>query len=833
MAKKQPKAEAAPDEAPAEAPAKASRIPLRGRRDLWQIPTLAFAGVLLAIGLAQSVRSKPPTDFSGALAAVDQLLAQEQYDEAVEILNGPVLSAMDDPAATPAVLSRIYELRGDAIFLEQRARQIDLPANHHKVLENYRKSREYEDRPYDETRLARMAETQLALGEIDDALANARRLTSNTSRRHELFKKLIDRGLEPDATALNRARALDLLAEIRVDPSISESLRIWTVIRQTRLSLRAGFPEEAIRRLLPEIQRLPSRLDAAGAEFFILLGHAYADLGHFDDARTHLEHAFSLLEPSSDLAARSQVLLGRIDLAQRDPEQALDRLSSIAERFGTTGVGLSAWLMKAEAEADLGRHELAIASYGNVVNGLGERVSGPDAPTVDEVDSSLSERHRERFEAGDLTPALHYAALIERLYRAGDPPAAALFRLARTHDALGAGLLAGIPRTSDGAIDLAQADPAALEEARRHLTEASKYFERHARAMVVADPEVSADSLWAAGDAMDRAGDLSEAVRLYGEYVEVRADDPRALQGTYRLARAHQATGDYEKAATVFEQILLDHPTSREAYASYVPLAQTYLLQQSPESAERAEALLMKVIEGRVFGPEAPEFRSALIDLGAVNRQLGRYPEAVRRLEESLARFPDLASDPRFLATLADTRRESATDILHQLDSAMPQSERLTLRDIRNDHLTRALELYESVIRLYQERPPLRLSDLDRVLMRNAYFYRGDCAFDLGEHEETAQASADWYERAIRSYDSAAQRFANDPASLVAMVQIVNCYAALGKWREVRTAHQRARARLDELAPSAWDNAQAPMDRRYWERWLAASVELDRLAAGD
>jgi tetratricopeptide (TPR) repeat protein len=831
MAKKPTKADPPPAEATPAAPA--PRIPLRGRRDLWQIPTLLFAGALLIIGLTQSMRARPQTDFSGALAAVDQLLAGEQYDDAITILNGPVLSAMDDPAATPAILSRIYELRADAIFLQQRAKKIDLPANHQKILENYRTSREHQDRPYDDTRIARIAETQLALGMIDDALASARKLTANPTRRHELFKALIDRGLDPGATALNRARALDLLAELRVDPAISEPLRLWTVIRQTRISLRAGFPEEAISRLLQEIQRLPSRLDPAGAELFILLGESYADLGHLDDARTHLEHASSLLDPASELAARAQVLLGRIDLAQGDPEQALDRLSTIAERFGASDTGLSAWLMKAEAEAELGRHELAIASFENVVSGLGARIPGPDAPSPAEVDASLAQRHRERFEAADLTPALHYAALIERLYRAVDPPAEALLRLARTHDALGVSLLVDAPRTIDGALDIAQADPAALEQARHHLIHAARYFERHARAVVIADPEASAESLWAAGDAADRAGDLPEAIRLYGEYAEVRADDPRALQGIFRLGRARQALGNYEDAAKLFERVLVDHPTSREAYASYVPLAQTYLLTQTPENALRAEALLMKVIEGRVFGPDAPEFRAALIDLGAVYRQLGRYAEAIRRLEESLERFTDLRDDPRFLATLADARRQASDDIRGQLESAMPQSERNSLREIRAEHLTRALELYETVIRLYQDRPATRLSDLDRVLLRNAFFYRGDCTFDLGEHEEAQAAAAGWYERAIRAYDAAAQRFANEPASLVAMVQIVNCYAALGKWREVRTAHQRARARLDELQPGAWDDAQAPMDRRYWERWLAASVELDRLASGE
>jgi tetratricopeptide (TPR) repeat protein len=95
-------------------------------------------------------------------------------------------------------------------------------------------------------------------------------------------------------------------------------------------------------------------------------------------------------------------------------------------------------------------------------------------------------------------------------------------------------------------------------------------------------------------------------------------------------------------------------------------------------------------------------------------------------------------------------------------------------------------------------------------------------AFDLGEHEA-----------AIRHYDAAAQRYASDPASLVAMVQIVNCYVELGRWQEARTANERARRRLRELPPEALDAPDLPMTRRHWERWLDAAAAIDALAEAD
>jgi len=63
------------------------------------------------------------------------------------------------------------------------------------------------------------------------------------------------------------------------------------------------------------------------------------------------------------------------------------------------------------------------------------------------------------------------------------------------------------------------------------------------------------------------------------------------------------------------------------------------------------------------------------------------------------------------------------------------------------------------------------------------------------------------------------------------MVQIVNCYAELGKWREAQTAHERAQRRLRELPEDVWKTSSVPMDRRHWERWLEASHRLEEFEA--
>jgi tetratricopeptide (TPR) repeat protein len=261
-------------------------------------------------------------------------------------------------------------------------------------------------------------------------------------------------------------------------------------------------------------------------------------------------------------------------------------------------------------------------------------------------------------------------------------------------------------------------------------------------------------------------------------------------------------------------------------------MAQCYLLSSDDVDWPRAEATLLAVVGGNVLQPDSPQFRAALIELGEMYRRIGQYSKAIERISEVTERYADLADDPRMISALAEANRLSASEIRRRLRESMPQSERQTLEKLERDRLAEAMRLYDRARVVLDTGDQKRRSELDRVLLRNAVFYRGDCAYDLGEASKAdPQAARPYFEMAIRYYDSAAQRYAEDPSSLVAMIQIVNSYAALGKWREAQTAHERARARLAELPASAWDRDDKPMRREHWERWLEAGVQIDRLQA--
>ena len=804
---------------------------LRGRRDLWQIPVTLGAMVMLLVGVWMWIGSAEGPDFAGALDSVERLIDRQEYDAAIATLNGPLREEIGEGAVAPQAMGRFYALRADALYLAQRREAIDVAANHLRIAENYDAARAQTGEALSPERTCRLADTFVSLDRIDDALDQIARIGDAAPElRHDLFKRIIDKGLRANAPAARRGLATDLLARLRGDPDISDDTRIWAVIRQTRLSLASGNPEDAVRRLLPELQRLESRLAPPAGQLFALLGRAYLDLGLLDEARSHLEHASAVVEEGSTTAARVQTLLAHLDRQIQEIERARDRFALVVERFPQLDISAGAWLGLGEVEADLGAHDRSLEAYARLVDAID---SGEDTNvTPEQADQSMEQRYRERYERGDYETALRYADLIHDVYRATSAPPSAVLRLAEIHRRLATSLLEPLDRNPDGTVDVDAADPAAFEQARRHFTRAGSLYQTHARMSLLGDPERSAESLWLAADSMDNAGDLGSAAQLFSEYVEVRHDDPRRVEGEFRLAKTFHARGDYETAAKVYEALLAEHPTAEEAYRSYVPLAQCYLYNPGAEDPDRADELLTRVISGEIFEPDAPEFRAGLIELGALHMRTGRYADAIRRLTEARDRYDDLSDDARFLSRLAEAYRLSAQAIANDLRDAMPHSQRTRLRGLREQHLLAALDLYERVIQRYQSREAAgdRIADLDRTIRRNAMFYRGDCAYDLGEHAaDSADRAGAYFERAIRYYDTSAQRYADDPASLVAMIQIVNCYAALGKWREVQTAHERARARLAELPPRAWDATDSPMDRRYWERWLEASVELDRL----
>ncbi len=809
----------APDSAPA------TPSPSRGWRDAWQIPVGLVGVLLLGLGIAAIMRRAPGPDFEGVLRDAEVLISRQEASAALELLNGPIVDAIGKPgAAEPEVMARFHGLRGESLFLAQRDRRIphDSPegrTNNLRTLEEFEKARQLDEHQQTHRREAQIAETLLDLGRTDEALERIEDLSDEVAdRRRKLMKRLIAEGLA--GTSAQRSKALRVLSRFREDEGLSESDRVWAIIREQRAALSRGEGQTVIDRTLPEVQRLERADSSEAADLHLLLGDAYLEDGEIEQARTHFGLAESILSPGDERRGDVDESLARIAQSLGEIEEARDRFAAVVERFPGGGAHARALLGLGETEADLGHGDASLRAYGEMVERLRERGGNAGGIIPEHAEASMEQRHRVRASAGDLDTALTYANLIVRAYPDDEAPASALLRLAETHRDIASRILGGLGDEFDAAGRLLLLDKEEVERARRHLVGAAGAYEKHVRAAMVQSPEEASVSLWSAADAMDRAGEQREAIRLFTEFGHNRRQDPRQLESKYRLGRCFQSLNEYGTAIALFEEVIHANPSSDEAFRSYVPLAQCYLLASNDAESEKAERLLLQVLDGCLFKPDAPQFKRALLELGQLYLRVGRFPDAMARLTEAIDRYPGAAEETRLRFDLADANRLSAAQIERQLKEAMPVSERAELERLREERLKAALALYDDVRGRLDGTDPERMTPFQKIIIRNAVLYRGDCAFDLGD-----------YESAIRHYDAAAQRLANEPASLVPMVQIVNCYVALGRLPEARTAHERAKARLKEIPESAWQGAVVPMDRRHWERWLESSLRLDQMEA--
>ncbi|MGD9692875.1 MAG: tetratricopeptide repeat protein [Phycisphaerales bacterium] len=806
------------------------KLPLR---ELWQMPVLVIGATLLLAGVAANLltpKKKPePFDVSGALVRAETLFMDEHPDDAVRVLDGPVGRVIAGGGGTPEERARFRLLRADARWVSGTRAGGLTDADARKVIEDYEAAAE-QGESMSPVRNARLANALTVVGERAEALDIAEKMPESAADiRRATLRGIIDRAIEDSAnfahSSASPAEVIELLSRLAVDPAASETERVWALARQAEIRLAAGEGDQAITHLLLALPRLSeeARWSPLGGELLYLLGRAYVETNRLEEGAKHLIHAQRLLRPTDDRQADVGVMLGRVAQAGADYDEARERYLGVITQFPDSSGSADAMLGVAECEAAIGAWDRAIEAFGELAAALADGKGSIGLPS--RALESVRQRTVERLLESQNEAALRLSTIGERIATTSkhvgpDDDLWAIVAVGASHRALGAALLA--PATSpSGEVDWSRVDVATRGQARAHFMEAAGRFAAHARRVAGSDEDAYAESLWNAADAWDRAGSHELAIKAFSEYANGRPSDARSAAARLRVAQAHQAIGEFAPAAEVYRTLITDNPQSGERVRSIVPLARTLLADGESGNDEEAERLLRLAVGGTVMPPDAPDFRIALNELGSHYLRSGRYANAIERLTESLERYPNGGPTDGALGVdavrlkLADALRLSAKEIAETLRGAMPQNERDELTAMREKRLRDAHAMYEEICAAAVLREEKRLSASERAAVRNAFFYRGDAAFDLAE-----------YDAAIEAYDVAANRYAGDPASLVAMIQIVNAYAQTGRMEEARTANERARQRFRELPPEAFDRPDLPIDRAHWERWLESSADL-------
>jgi TolA-binding protein len=528
--------------------------------------------------------------------------------------------------------------------------------------------------------------------------------------------------------------------------------------------------------------------------------------------------------PQSPARPRTDLIWGLSAVAAGDDADGAARLKGLAQSQPDSEFAGQALLAAAQARHRLGEHEEASALYEALIKrppsdltpealvGLGslQRTGGDFAGAARSLDRVQAEFSRSR-----AAPE----ALMERgrvWLDAGDPRRArACFERAAESNAVGADhaefwLARCDLREGDGA--------SAAERLSRGMAgnpdsaiAAEMLFDR-AAALISAGEDKQAGATLAqlsarfgghslAPDAVEmhagvehRLADYSASADLCSLFLGTWPDHERSLQVRFLLAENRLLDDDLAGAAQDYQAVLAGSPdeelTGRSAFRLGTVL---YRLGRHDE----AEPLLRQVVRGR---ETPPEFASALLCLGDLEFQRGRWAESERALAAYEALAPGASPDAILKLGLCAARQGRHAD-------AVDRFEQLLSEHARSDQSTRAR--FELGLVLAEQGEAVGAAaafeavieaDPEGSLAGPAESRLGALAAAAGDHESAAAHFARAATSAARDPDAAGEATFQRGQALLASGDFQNAAEAFANLVELHPRHTRAKASLAQQA---------------------------------
>lgn len=806
---------------------------------VWQLPVLLLGLGLLVVGVFLALPTREVSDFNGALADVELLLEKDQLVEAEEKLDIELKPRMGE--ASDADTGYFWQLYADLIFQKlyktgvvgQHGVEAALPT-YQTVVEYYGNALDKEHKLPGES-LRNYVRSLVALGKEKQALGILDQMTgTQAAQRYTIVRDMIERrkadspkvdqqlldGIEP---LMTRFRA-DIGAI--TDKQVARQQEVWADEFQASLMMDVGDPQGAIGYLLRRVQRLAARGgDGDLAPLIVKLAQAYQAVGDSQNAERSFLHAQSRVKPADELNADILVGLGQLAASQstgQQLEQALEFFREAEEGYPSSSSAHTAALIgRADTEARLGDHATAVHYFELAVREMLARTRSWD-PSRKEAGQIINTQFQRAIDVDEYDRAKDYLDVLVLLE--GDKPSdELLLNLAATCEKIGDQRNAEAARSAErppGQPPIsAEARRLSYQQAANYYARAAEYYEQHAAQATIEHNEQHGESLWNSALNYDRAQLWADAIRVYEQFILTRDGDPKRLRAIRNLAMAYMADRQYGPALDRFQQLVDNYPRSPETYSSLVSMARS---QDELGQTDRAVQTLTQVIDDHeAITPDSGEYRQALIELGKLYHRMGKddavkYARAIELLTEAVQRYGQTEDGPVLFYLLADANRRSVPGMDEQIAATQSRAAQQVMESERIDRLEQAQDLYSQAISSLEAKRSvqLELNPVEQVYLRNAYFYQADCAYDRRV-----------FEQAIQLYNTAANNYADDPASLIARVQIVNAYCELGQFQQAKVANDMARSQLERIPDSAFDDENLPMKREHWEDWLRWTSE--------
>lgn len=778
----------------------------------WQIPMLLLSSALLGGALWRYRSTSPELTPAAALELLGTLESRQAFEQELHLAQQMLLQ--EDLAEGDQAQIHLHLARASAALAVQRKGMSESVGE--GIVEAYgvATSQHIPFTPDDFINLGRAHEWR---GRYPDAIKYYERaIELGISEPSEWRRRVLSIRKDQElATPAELGAALDeFLAHLE---SSCLDLRLWGIEQKLETLDRLDQWEAAAGLLVRERPAFEGSTAADGFQY--LQGLVLYKTEQFDEAERLLRTIRNRVSVIDDVHARTGWLLGRVILSDDRPQRTAEAMSfftDVITHHGDSPYAVASRIGMAEGHAHLGRHDDAVSTYRIALEDLPSAKNAGLADT-DVLRTSLSIMAETLRIKGETKAALDYAELMATLIdRSHREQATVLLRQLMELQKLRAEELAPGAEAAEasrhGEID---AVAVAATEASRELFGAASDTSQDLARLTANDLEPSAGYAWEAAELAARAGRWSRAIGLYRAFGSEHARHRMAPRSLLRRGQLSQARGDLSTAVEAFQECFRRYPRTWEGSRALIPLAECYLAMGAGSEDLVEKSLRVILDDSEVFTPQAPEFADALFLLGELQNRRGTHEQAVSTLEEVVQRYPEDARLPRALFLLADSYRQSALAIQHDLESVTIGGERDDLLQQMDARLRRGRELYQTLISAYEVRGLDRLNPLERVYLRLAALYVADCHFEMRD-----------YATALKLYEAAAAAYGDTVSALAAYVQIIHCHTFLGEKAEARAALARALILTDVMPEGALARSVSPERRDDWKRyfeWLGQS----------